>query len=491
MTEPAAEATLDPQDWERARALGHRMVDDVVAFLRDVRERPVWQSPPAATRSALREEIPWEAQGLEKTYDTFREHVWPYATGNVHPRFWGWVMGTGTLSAAYAEMLAAAMNSSVSIFDDGPTLVEAQVVRWLTELMGLPTDASGLLVSGGSMANVIALAAARNLKAGYDVRQLGVRGGTGPLTLYASRETHNSVTKGAELLGLGRDGLRLLPVDPQFRLDVRELKAAIAADRAEGRLPFCVVANAGTVNTGATDDLHAVARVCAREGLWMHVDGAFGALARLAPETRALVDGIERADSIAFDLHKWGYLPYEVGCTLVRDGARHKQAFALSASYLAAASGGLLRADGRFSDLGLQLSRGFRALKVWMAFKEHGVTTLGRLIAQNVAQARALADRVQREPELQLTAPAPLNVVCFRYVGDVPAERLDAHNERILRELHRSGFAAPSATHLNGHLSLRVANTNHRSRRADFEALVDEVLRLGRQSAAPALENAS
>jgi aromatic-L-amino-acid decarboxylase len=397
-------------------------------------------------------------------------------------------MGNGTVSGAFAEMLAGAMNSSVSIFDDGPSLVEAQVIRWLTSLMGLPEGASGLLVSGGSMANIVALAAARNLRAGYDVRQLGVRGGTGPLTLYASRETHNSVTKAAELLGLGRDGVHLVPVDPRFRIDVRALAAAIASDRAEGRLPFCVVANAGTVNTGATDDLHAIARLCAREGLWMHVDGAFGALARLSPETSGLVDGIERADSIAFDLHKWGYLPYEVGCTLVRDGARHRQAFALSASYLAAGAGGLLSPDHRFSDLGLQLSRGFRALKVWMAFKEHGVATFGRLIAQNVEQARRLAERVEQEPDLQLMAPAPLNVVCFRYTGAVPEEQRDGVNEHILLELQKSGFAAPSATRIGGRLCLRVANTNHRSRAADFEALVDEVLRLGHGAAAPSVE---
>lgn len=460
------------------------MVDDMITYLETVRDRPVWRPVPPEARSILSRPVPLEPEGAERAYEDFLESVLPYPTGNIHPRFWGWVMGTGTPLGMLSEMLAATMNCNVSGFDDAATRVESQVLDWLKETMGFPASASGLLVSGGSMANLVGLAVARHARAGFDVRRLGVAGSPGPMTLYASREVHNSSKKAVELLGLGSDALRLVPVDSDYRVDVAALDEAVRADRAAGRRPFCVIGSAGTANTGAIDDLAALSRVCRREGLWFHVDGAFGALAALSPSLRPRLAGMEEADSLAFDLHKWGYLPLEVGCTLVRREEDHRGAFASTAEYLVPSRGGVSTATPRFSDYGVQLSRGFRALKVWMCLKEHGALKLGRIIRQNVDQAQGLARRIRERPELELLAPVPLNVVCFRYVGDGGAPAfLNDLNQRLLVRLHESGVAVPSYTTLEGRYALRVAITNHRSRSEDFDLLVSEVVRLGRELA--------
>lgn len=476
------EEGLDPADWDEVRRVGHRMVDDMVEYLRTVRERPAWQRPPDDVRERMRRPLPVEGRPLPAVYEDFRRDVLPFATGNVHPRFWGWVIGTGTAQGALAEMLAATVNPNVGGFDDGASLVEDQVLAWLKEAMGMPPAAGGILVSGGSMANLVGLAVARNARAGVDVRVRGTSAAPG-LCVYASRETHSSVVKAVELLGLGREALRLLPVRSDFTLEVGALTAAVAADRARGLRPLAVVANAGTVNTGAVDDLAAVADLCAREGLWMHVDGAFGAMAALSPGLRPLLRGMERADSLAFDLHKWGCFPYEVGCALVRDEAVHREAFTLGADYLASV-GGISGRTTRFADYGIQLSRGFRALKVWMGLREQGTARLGRVIAQNVEQARHLAARVEREEELELLAPVPLNVVCFRYVGRPRRDpaALDELNTRILVRLQEGGLAVPSSTLLDGRFAIRAAIVNHRTRRADLDGFLDDVLRLGRAS---------
>jgi glutamate/tyrosine decarboxylase-like PLP-dependent enzyme len=460
------------------------MVDDMLDWLEHVRERPVWQPVPDSVRAALRRPLPRAPEGAGRAYEEFRTHVLPYPMGNVHPRFWAWVMGTGTPLGVLAEMLAATMNPNMGGGEHAPNHVEAQVLDWCKEMLGYPISASGLLVSGGSMANLVALAVARHARAGVDIRRCGVRGAAGPLMVYGSREIHSSVQKAVELLGLGSESLRLAPVDGDYQVDVPALARMLRTDRAAGAIPICIVANLGTVNTGAIDDLDALADVAVAEQVWLHIDGAFGALAALVPDYADRTRALARGDSVAFDLHKWMYMPFEAGCVLVRDAEVHRRTFSIFPDYLARATRGVAGGDLWFSEYGVQLSRGFRALKVWMSLKEHGIDRYARLVGQNIDQARHLAELVRAAPDLELMAPVPLNVVCFRWVGGGFDEAtLDAINQEVLLTLHESGIAVPSNAVLNGRFTIRVAITNHRSRREDFELLVREVRRLGAESA--------
>lgn len=480
---PPPEESLDPPDWTELRSLGHRMVDDMMDYLERVRERPVWRPVPPETKAALEEPTPRGPADPAAVYQQFRDHILPYPNGNIHPRFWGWVMGTGTPLAMLADMLASGMNAHLAGYDQSPALVERQVIRWMAELLGFPVESSGLLVSGGTVANLVGLAVARNTRAGFDVRAEGLqRPGTPVLVFYGSRETHSWARKASELMGMGDGAFRRIPVDADYRMDVAALSAAIAADRAAGCRPFCVIGNAGTVNTGATDDLRALAAICREEQLWFHVDGAFGAFAALVPSLRSVVAGMSEADSVAVDLHKWGYLPFEVGLALVRHPEAHRATFATASSYLDATPRGVVAGGFPFADLGVQLSRGFRALKVWMSLKTHGADAWGRLVEQNVAQARHLRELIVAEPRLELLAPAPLNVVCFRFVATgLDGPGLDALNQEILIRVQERGIAVPSSTVLSGRFAIRVAITNHRSRREDFDLLVRVVLQIGEE----------
>ncbi|HYS04194.1 MAG TPA: pyridoxal-dependent decarboxylase [Candidatus Dormibacteraeota bacterium] len=480
---PPGERTLDPDDWDEFRDLAHRMVDDTLAHLATLRERPAWRPMPDAVRASFGGPVPLEGEGAGAAYREFVERVLPYPSGNLHPRFWGWVQGTGTPLAALAEMLAAALNPHLAGFNQAPALVEHQVLGWLAELMGMP-GASGVLVGGGSMANLLGLAVGRHARAGFDVREEGLQGGRPRLMLYGSVETHGWAKKAAEVLGLGNKSFRRIPVDADYRIDTAALRTAVKDDRNAGRRPFCVIGTAGTVNTGAIDDLSSLASFCRSEDLWFHVDGAFGALARLPESLRPLVSGLEQADSLAFDLHKWMYLPFEAACVLVRDKAAHRDAFSVSASYLAETTRGVVAGGLPFAERGIDLTRSFRALKVWMSLKAHGVNAFARLIEQNVEQARHLAALVETHPDLELLAPVPLNVVCFRYApSGLPEQRRNAVNEEILLRIQEEGVAVPSGTVLAGRYAIRVANVNHRSRREDFDLLVSAVARIGAEVA--------
>ena len=473
---------IEPKDWETIRQLGHQMVDDMLDLLEHIRNEPVWRELPEAEKDYFNTPVPQLGKGAEAAYSDFKTHVLPYRMGNIHPRFWGWVMGSGTPLAMLADMLASGMNSNLGGGDHSAVYVEYQVINWMKELFGYPSEASGLLTSGGSMANLIGLTVARNRRAGFDVRLEGLAAAPAPLVCYASTQVHSSVHKAVELLGLGRQALREIPVDDQFSLRVDLLEQAIQADRAAGLQPLCVVGNAGTTNTGAFDNLEALADLCERENLWFHVDGAFGAWVAIVPELQPRVRGMERADSLAFDLHKWGYMPFEVGCTLVRSPEDHRRAFSLTPDYLSHTSRGPAAGETWLSDYGVQLTRGFRALKVWLSMKAHGSAAFGELIARNVQQAHELQAIVDQQPKLELLAPVTLNIVCFRYLPTgLSGEALNAFNQELLLRLQESGVALPSYTTLDGRYALRVNITNHRTESADLQVLIDKVLALGQE----------
>ncbi len=476
------EETLDPQDWDEFKALAYQMVEDMVDYVAGLRDHPVWQPMPPEATASLRQPLPHQPQGAAATYADFQRDVVPYVLGNAHPRFWAWVMGQGTPIGALADMLAATVNPNLGGASHSANEVERQVIEWCKEMLGYPAEASGLLVSGGSMANLVGLTVARNTRSGIDLRKLGVQGLPERLMLYCSTETHSSVQKAVELLGLGSDSIHYLPVNAAYQIDVGALEAAIREDRAAGLRPWCLVGNAGTTNTASIDDLNHLADIAAREGLWYHVDGAFGALAALAPDLRPLTAGMERANSLAFDLHKWFYAPFEVGCTLVRDRDLHRQSFTLTPSYLAHGERGVTAGKDWFSDYGLQLTRGFRALKVWMMIKAEGIDKYGRIIQQNVDQAHYLAGLVESSPELELLAPAALNVVCFRFrADDLDDDALNRLNRELLIRVQESGAAIVTGTMLNGNQAIRMCNVNHRSRREDFDLLTSAVVRIGKE----------
>lgn len=463
------------------------MLDDMLDVQASLTSRPAWQEIPEAYRCLFDAPAPLEGLGAEAAYSLFRSHILPYGNGNWHPRFFGWVQGQGTPLAMLSEMLAAGMNPHLAGFNHAPPMVERQVVSWLAGLMGIP-EAGGLLVTGGTSANTHALSVARFAAVrarGGTARVNGLQRWPGepsakPMVFYGSTEIHSWARKAAEWLGLGSRACRLVPVTDTFQMDLGALNDMIERDRELGLDPFCVIGTAGTVNTGATDDLHAISALCRNEALWFHVDGAFGALAKLAPSLRDQVDGMEQADSIAFDLHKWGSMPFECACVLVRDAQVNHDAFKSSAPYLAQTSRGVSAGGVFFADRGHDLTRGFKALKVWMQFQADGVAKLGRIIEQNVRQAHRFAAAVVDHPSLELLAPSPLNIVCFRYRADsLDPSALDALNEELLLRVQERGLAVPSGTRIGEQFALRVAHVNHRTINADLDMLLSAVVSIG------------
>ncbi len=494
-SQPRTTESFDPQspaEWQAMREMGHRMVDDMFSALQSLPAAPVWRSMPDAVRDAFTTPVPEHGRGNADAYRLFCEHVLPYGSGNWHPRFFGWVQGQGTPLAMLSDLLASGMNPHLGGFNQAPALVERQVVSWFAALLGMPS-ASGLMVTGGTMANTHGIAVARFAAArtrGRDVRRDGVQHWPGtsnvaPLVFYGSQETHGWARKAAEWLGLGNRAFRRVPVLDDFTMDLSALAQLIAADRRAGLDPFCVMGTAGTVNTGATDDLEGIATLCARERLWFHVDGAFGALTALAPSLRSQVRGMERADSIAFDLHKWGSMPFECAMVLVRDADLHLSAFQTSASYLAETPRGVSAGGYYFADRGLDLTRSFKALKVWMQLHADGARKFGRIIEQNVRQVQQLVALVDAHDSLEMMAPAPLNIACFRFrspeLAMQTADAVDGLNRELLLRLHERGIAIPSSTILHDRFALRVAHVNHRTTDDDIVMMLDAIVAIGRE----------
>jgi aromatic-L-amino-acid/L-tryptophan decarboxylase len=472
--------TLDPRDWDAFRAQAHQMLDDILDYTHNIRQRPVWQPIPDEVRQRFRSALPAGPSSLAEIHQEFMHYILPFAVGNAHPGFMGWVHGGGTSVGMLAEMLAAGLNANVGGRDQIPLEVERQITQWMRSLFSFPETAMGLFVTGTSMANFIAVVVARDAELGCDVRRQGIGAKANAkakgLTAYASAAVHECIGKALDLCGAGSDALRLIPTDNRHRMDLAALERAIHKDREAGCQPFLVVGSAGTVDIGAIDDLAGIADLAQRAKLWFHVDGAYGALAMLAPSLAPKLRGIERADSLAFDFHKWGQVPYDAGFVLVRNGELQRNAFAASAGYLRRESRGLAAGGPWPCDYGPDLSRGFRALKTWFTFKAYGAEALGAAISRTCALARYLEQRITKTPELELLAPVELNIVCFRYRADDP----DRVNARIVVELQESGSVAPSTTIIDGRLAIRAALVNHRTGRREVDALVERTLALGR-----------
>jgi glutamate/tyrosine decarboxylase-like PLP-dependent enzyme len=479
--DPIQDQTLDPQDWNAMRALGHQMVDDLIDYWEGIREEKIWKPIPEEVKTFLDQPIPEKGQAPEEVYREFKENIFPYNKGNVHPRFFAWIQGTGTPMGTFGDLLASGMNPNAAIGEHSAMYVDRQVVNWCKELMNFPSEASGILVSGGSMANITALTVARNSFGEEKIRQRGLKAASAQLLIYCSVETHSCIQKAAEIIGLGTDAVRKIGVNELFQLDTAALRTQIETDLQAGFLPFCLVGTAGTVNTGAIDPMEELLAISKEYGLWFHVDGAYGALAKLDPTYASALKAIEEADSLAFDLHKWLYVPYEVGCTLIRDAKKHRDSFAITPNYLLQEKRGLSGGLDSINNYGFELSRGFKALKVWMSLKEHGRAKYAAMICQNNRQAAYLAELVEQHPNLELTAPLSMSITCFRMIQPGWEEKaLQELNKEILLRLQEEGIASPSSTILNGKYTLRVANTNQRTRMEDMDLLVKEVLRLGK-----------
>lgn len=464
--------TLDPADWPAFRQIAHAILDRSLDLIERQAEQPVWKPLPEELRAILSgEDLPRTGVGVEMALASVLDRIAPHAMHSGHPRFWAWVQGGGFPLAAVADLIASCLNAHLAGFDHAPAVVEQKTLDWLRELMGFPQEASGVFCSSGTMANVLALVTARHhLKPPFPV-------------LYASSEVHGWVKKALTVLGLPPESLRLLPVGPDFTLDAQSLRTAIAADRKRGQTPFCIIGTAGTVNTGAIDPLDELAAIAAEEGLWFHVDGAFGAMARLHRDLAPLVSGLEKAGSLAFDLHKWGSMPFACAALLVRNPEAHRAAFASSPSYMSPSPRGPLAGGVPFADRGIDLSRGFESLKVWVAFRAYGTDHFAGLIRQNVEDARLFAKAIQQRPGFELLAPVPLNIVCFRLTR--PGADLDALNQELLLRLQESGVAMLSSTVIRGQLALRLAHVNPRSTPEDFTLLLNTLENLAAQLGGP------
>ena len=462
-------STLDPADWSGLRALGHKMMDDMIDHLASIREHPVWRPLPEDIRASFTTPLPARGSDPAALYDVFTKTIKPYVTGNTNPRFMGWVHGGGNPVSMLAELLAGAMNANCGGRDHVGLAVERQVIAWAAQMLGMPATTSGVLLTGSSMANFIAVLCARYKALGPEARANGLQGAK--FTAYAAAGVHRCVPGALDMAGLGTHALRKIPVDENFRMDLNALRTAIAADKAAGFTPFLIVGTAGSVDVGAFDDLATLHAIATEHDAWFHVDAAFGALAALSPAYAPLLRGIEHADSVAFDFHKWAQVTYDAGCVLVRDSALHLATFAQATNYLAAAPRGLAGGQPWPCDLGPDLSRGFRALKVWMTLSAYGSETLGGVVETTCALAQHLAARIAATNRLELLVPVKLNIVCFGVTSFTGAQ-----TESLVADLQEEGLFAPSTTIINGRLAIRAAIVNHRTVQADIDTFVEELL---------------
>lgn len=474
-------------DLESFRRLGHLAVDMATDYLSQIRQKPVFQPMmPNERQELLGATLTEEGISPEALLTYVRDHIFTHPMGNGHPRFFGWVNSPPASLGILAEFLAATLDPSCAGGDHAAIYLEHCVIRWLMELLGFPTEGSaGLLVSGGSMATLTCLAAARHWVArqeGWNIREEGWQSQHPQLVLYTSEEGHSCIRKAVELLGLGSAAIRIIPTDTTFRMNVAALRDAIRADREAGRRPFCIAASAGTVNTGAIDPLNILADICAEEHLWLHVDGAYGAIGKLDPAVAPLFAGLERAQSVAIDPHKWLSVPVECGCALVYDKQLLRETFSLVPVYIQMEEGKGFAGLPWFSEYGFQQTRGFRALKLWMILQSVGRQGLAQRIIRHNALAQHLASLIDAASDFERLAPVSLSIVCFRYVPSAlqrDETALEQLNRAIIPFVQSGGEAFITGTVLRGKFTLRACILHDATTEEDIAALLNVVRRAG------------
>jgi aromatic-L-amino-acid decarboxylase len=470
------------------RAIGHQLVDRIADFLDSLPRRPVTTGEsPSAIREALDSSrlLPDLGTDPATLMNRVTDLLLDHSLFNSHPRFWGYITAAAAPIGILGDFLASAINQNTGAWFLSPmaTEIEAQTVRWIAELLGFPVACGGLLVSGGNMANMVCFLAARQAKAGWDARALGLHGDkTKRLRVYCSKETHTWVQKAADLCGIGTDGIRWIPTDENLEMDLKILRDQIRADKATGEHPFIVIGTAGSISTGAVDNLSEIAKICREENLWFHVDGAYGGFAAMLSDASSALRALSEADSVAVDPHKWLYAPLEAGCALVRDPEKLREAFAYHPLYYHFGVEAI-----NYLDYGPQNSRGFRALKVWLALQQVGRKGYEKMLAGDIQLAEALYERVSNHPELEAFTRS-LSIATFRYVppdlkgdSDSVEAYLNQLNTELLTRLQNSGDAYLSNAVIHGKFVLRACIVNFRTSLSDIDALPEIVLRIGRE----------
>lgn len=460
---------------EEMRGLGYRIVDQIVEHFEALASKPVMRvSPRVELEAELREPLPEKPTPVDALLDQLQRVIWPNIGNVQHPRFFAFIPSPSNFVSVMADALAAGFNPFAGnwLEGSGPAQIELVTIDWLREMCGLPETAGGLFVSGGSMANLTALAAAR--RAMLDNR-------SDDAVIYFSDQTHNSIEKALRVLGFAREQIRALPSDEDFRLPVESLRRAVAEDRADGRRPFCVIANAGTTNTGAVDPLNQLADLCERENLWLHVDGAYGAAACLSERGRKLLTGIERADSLSLDPHKWLFQPFEIGCVLARDARLLKKTFHTMAGYLEDTK----RAEEEeinYYDYGVQLTRGFRALKLWLSIKTFGASAFREAINHGFEMAEFAENILRQSGSWRIISPATFGIVTFRYVAEGrPENEVNEIHRRLVEMMAKDGFAFANSTALRGQTVMRLCTINPRTTEDDVRATIKQLEQFGRE----------